>query len=88
MVGIVGVESARSSAGVEAIGVVAGDLVITSVGLVMVRIVGVESAKGLAGVEVIGAVAVDSAKVLIEFIVINWKRGDRLTLIRNESLAY
>jgi len=99
MVGMVDVESAESSAGVETtgavavdsaemlVGVVAGDSVIIPVGLMMVGMVGVQSAESSAGVETIGILAVDSAEMLVGFIVINWKRGDRLTQIRNESLA-
>ena len=71
MVGIVGMELVKSSTGVEAIGFIAKDLVITSAGLIIVGIVGIKLAKSSVEVEVIEAVAVDSAKVLIEFIVIN-----------------
>ena len=66
------------------VGAVTGDSVVVSVGLTMV---GVESAESSAGVEGVGAVAVGSAEVLVEFIVVNWKRGDRLAQIRGGSLA-
>ena len=66
---------------------VTGDSVITSVVLMMVGMVVVESVKSSVEVEAIGAVAVDLAEVFIRFIVINWKCGNRLTQIRNKSLA-
>jgi hypothetical protein len=52
--------------------------VITSVVFIMVRMVVIELVKSLAEVKAIRAVAVDLAKVLIGFIVINWKYRNRL----------
>ena len=51
------------------------DLVVVSVGLIMV---GVESAESLVGVEGVRAIAVGLAEVLVEFIVVNWKCRNRL----------
>jgi len=62
-----------------AVGVIARDSVIISVGLIMVGMVSIELAKGLTEVKAIRAVAVDLIRILIRFIVINWKRKDRLT---------
>ena len=55
---------------------ITGDLVVVLVGLI---IVGVELVESLAGVKGVRAVAVGLAKVLVKFIVVNWKRRDRLT---------
>ena len=58
------------------VGAMTGDLVVVLVGL---TIVGIELAESLVGVKGIGAVAIGLGKVLVEFIVVNWKHRDRLT---------
>ena len=49
----------------------AGDLIVISAGLIMVRVVGVELAESSVGVKATRAIAIDLAKMLVGFIVIN-----------------